>query len=96
MALCKLHDLQYLLVLTCGEQDQKIIKECALESADYERKLWSDREKESKEKVRAGGCQITELSSDEKVKFQEAVKPMYKKYCGDYMDIVDAIINTEK
>ena len=79
-----------------GEQDQKIIKECALESADYERKLWSDREKESKEKVRAGGCQITELSSDEKVKFQEAVKPMYKKYCGDYMDIVDAIINTEK
>ncbi|WP_124064890.1 TRAP transporter substrate-binding protein [Clostridium sp. E02] len=79
-----------------GGEDQKIIKECALESADYERKLWSEREKESKEKVRAGGCQITELSPEEKIKFQDAVKPMYNKYCGDYMDIVDAIINTGK
>ncbi len=76
--------------------DQKVIKECALESAEYERQLWADREKSSEEKVRAAGCEITELSPEEKQKFQDAVKPMYEKYCSDYMDTVDAIIATGK
>jgi tripartite ATP-independent transporter DctP family solute receptor len=76
--------------------DQEIIKECALESAEYERRLWSEREKKSEEKVRQAGCQIIELSPGEKQKFQDAVKPMYEKYCSDYMDIVDAIIDTGK
>lgn len=76
--------------------DQAVIKECALESAEYERQLWAEREKASEEKVRAAGSQITELSPEEKQKFQDAVKPMYEKYCGDYMDIVDAIIATGK
>lgn len=77
-----------------SEEDQNIIKECALESAEYERKLWSEREKESEKKVRQAGCQIIELPPGEKQKFQDAVKPMYEKYCSDYMDIVDAIIET--
>lgn len=79
-----------------SEEDQNIIKECALESAEYERKLWSEREKESEKKVRLAGCQIIELSPGEKQKFQNAVKPMYEKYCSEYMDIVDAIIETGK
>ena len=77
-------------------KDQEIIKECALESAEYERKLWSEREKDSEEKVRQAGCEITELSPEEKQKFQDAVKPMYEKYCSDYMDVIDAIIETGK
>lgn len=76
--------------------DQKIIRDCALESADYERKLWAEREKASEEKVREAGCEIVTLSPEEKQKFQDAVKPMYEKYCSDYMDIVDAIIATGK
>lgn len=77
-------------------EDQAVIKECALESAKYERELWAEREKTSEEKVRAAGCEITELSPEEKQKFQDAVKPMYEKFCSDYMDIVDAIIATGK
>lgn len=77
-------------------EDQEIIKECAMESAEYERKLWLEREKASEEKVRLAGCEITELSPEEKQKFQDAVKPMYEKYCSDYMDIIDAIIATGK
>ncbi len=77
-------------------EDQAIIKECALESAKYEKQLWAEREKTSEEKVRTAGSEITELSPEEKERFQEAVKPMYERYCGDYMEIVEAIIATGK
>lgn len=79
-----------------SEEDQKIIKECALESAEYEKQLWAEREKASEDKVREGGAEITELSEEEAAKFQAAVKPMYEKFCGDYMDIIDAIIAAGK
>jgi len=76
-------------------EDQKIIKEAAVESAKFERQAWAEREKTSEKKVRDAGCQITELSAEEKAKFQEAVKPLYEKYAKDYMDIVNKIIETK-
>lgn len=33
----------------------------------------------------------TEMSEAEKKRFQEAVLPVYERFCGDYMDIIDAI-----
>ena len=67
-----------------------------MESAKYEKQLWAEREKTSEEKVHAAGSEITELSPEEKERFQEAVKPMYERYCGDYMEIVEAIIANGK
>lgn len=75
-----------------SEEDRVIIRQCALESAKYERKLWEDREKISKEKVRSQGTEVIELSPAEKAKFQEAVFPLYEKFCGEYMDVIEAII----
>lgn len=75
---------------------QNIIRECAQESAKYERQLWQDREKISEQKVREAGCVITELSAGEKERFQEAVLPMYELYCADYMDIIDQIVAAGK
>ncbi len=77
-------------------EDQAIIKECAMESARYERELWREREKASEAKVRAAGCQVIELPSEEKARFQEAVTPVYEKFCSDYMDIIDAIVAAGK
>lgn len=71
---------------------QKIIQECARESAEYERELWVKRERSSEEKVRKEGCTLTELLPEEKERFRKAVLPMYEKYCAEYMDIIDAII----
>lgn len=88
-------ELQLVSQLTWNQmslEDREIIKECALESALYERQLWAEREKISEEKVRQAGCEIVELSAEEKARFQEAVSPMYEKFCGNYMDIVEAII----
>lgn len=75
---------------------RSILKECALESAQYERQLWAEREKTSENLVRKAGCVVTELSPAEKVRFQEAVAPLYEKYCSGYMDIIVAIMEAGK
>ena len=74
------------------EEYQGIIRDCARESALYERELWADREKTSEERVRRAGCVMTELSAEEKARFQEAVAPMYEKYCSEYVDIINDIM----
>lgn len=73
------------------KEDQDIIRECARESSLYERELWEEREQSSEKKVRDAGCQVVELSPEEKARFQEAVTSMYGEYCAEYMDMIDAI-----
>lgn len=75
---------------------QKIIRECARESSLYERELWIAREKTSEERVRKAGCTLTELLPEEKKRFQEAVIPVYEKYCTDYLDVIEAIVAAGK
>lgn len=74
------------------EEDQEIIRACARESAVYERKLWAERSQASEEKIRRSGCVVTELSADEKRRFQEAMMPVYQKFCEEDMDVIDAIV----
>lgn len=76
-------------VLSAG--DQKIIMQCAAESADYERMLWSSREEEARQRVLSQGCSEITLPGEEKKKFHEAMEPLYIKYCENYMDLVDRI-----
>ena len=76
-------------------EDQTVIRKCALLSAEYEKQLWLEREKASREKVEKAGVVVTELSAEEKRRFQEAVTPVYERYCGGYMEIVQAIIGSE-
>lgn len=74
------------------EEYRTIIRDCAGESARYERRLWKERERVSEERVREEGCIITELSTEEKLRFQERVMPLYEEYCSDYVDIIDRIV----
>ncbi len=74
-----------------SEEDQKIIKECALESAKIERELWAAKEKASEEKVKAGGAVITELEPGEKEKFQAAMAPLYAQFSAGYEDLLSSI-----
>jgi len=71
--------------------DQKIIKECALESAKLERELWAKKEGVSEAKVKAAGSVITELEPGEKEKFQAAMAPLYTEFGKGYEDIIKAI-----
>ncbi|MDE5933681.1 MAG: TRAP transporter substrate-binding protein [Lachnospiraceae bacterium] len=79
-----------------SEEDRNIILECARESALYERKLWQDRENDSKQTAILRGAEVIELSAEEKARFQAAVQGVYEKYCGDHMDIIDQIIEAGK
>lgn len=78
------------------EEYHEIIRQCARESAAYERRLWAERIQESEERVRNAGCQVVELSAEEKGRFREAMLPIYGEYCSDYMDIIEEILEAGK
>ncbi|HBT79268.1 MAG: TRAP transporter substrate-binding protein [Selenomonas sp.] len=71
--------------------DQKILRECAAESAKYERQLWAEQEKASEQKVRDGGAVITKLSAEAREEFVKAMQPLYEKYGADYKELIDQI-----
>ena len=75
------------------KQYQTVIVECAAKSAEYERLPWKRRTQSSKEYVIKNGCQVIELSAEEKQKFRSASLPVYEKYCSDYMDLIEEIRN---
>ncbi len=74
-----------------SEEDQQIILDCARESALYERRLWTEREKTSREQALASGVQEITLSEEEQKKFHDCMQPLYEEYCGNYMDLVKRI-----
>ncbi len=76
-------------------EEQKIVKEAAVESAMLQRKLWKEREKASEEKVLAGGVEFNEIP--DKSGFQAAMKPVYEKFLKDNPNLktlVETIQNT--
>lgn len=73
------------------EEYRQIIARCARESALYERELWGDYETEARNYVVARGCQTIFLTEDALAEFREKVQPLYEQYCGDYLDLIDAI-----
>jgi tripartite ATP-independent transporter DctP family solute receptor len=72
-------------------EDQKIIRECAVEAGKVERELWAAREKTSEKKVRDGGSTITTLTPEQHQAFVNAVKPLYEKYGADVKDLIKQI-----
>lgn len=75
-----------------SESDREIIIQCARKSAVYERELWQKQEEESKNIALSHGVKVIELSKEEKQRFRQAVMSVYEKYCKDYMDVLNEII----
>lgn len=74
-----------------SEEDRALIRECAQLSAEYERALWNSREAAARERdLQEGSVEIV-LPENEKQRFREAVEPLYRKYCEDYLDVVEKI-----
>ena len=72
-------------------EDQATIQRCADAAGLYERELWIAREASAREKcLREGTVEIV-LPEREKKRFRDAVSPLYKKYCGDYAELIDKI-----
>ncbi len=67
------------------------IRQCALESARYERELWQKREQESEETAVALGCVVTELEPEELERFRQAVAPIYESYDAETRELIRRI-----
>ena len=77
-------------------KDRELILECAKESAIYQRKLWTKQEEEAEKLAIAGGTQVIWISSTEMKKFQQAVAPLYEKYCKEHLEILEQIIQSRE
>lgn len=74
-----------------GDDYMKIIASCAADAGKYERYLWKEYDARSRQKALDKGVHVITLSDEQKKKFREVVSPLYEKYCGDFMDLVDKI-----
>lgn len=78
------------------EEYRQIILECAKESALYQRNLWVRNDIFARATVIDSGCEIIFLEPEQKKAFQEAVEPLYEKYCGEYADLIEEIQRQNK
>ena len=63
-----------------SKADQDIVRQAAVESPQLERKLWAERETQSRQKVEAGGAVIAD--NIDKAPWKAAM-PVYDKYAAN-------------
>lgn len=76
-----------------SEEDLKILDDTALESWEYQKKLWAESEKAAREEAEKRGAVITELTDEELEEFRKACEPIWysQEYIG-YVDLIDRIV----
>ena len=62
------------------EQQQKWLKEAAMESSEYQKKLWHEAELKALKEIKEAGVTVLEADKD---KFREKVQPMYEEFSKD-------------
>ena len=76
------------------EEYRTILRQCAKESAQYERELWTQEEAEARENALAAGSREITLSAEELEDFRALVQPLYPHYCGEYLELVEKVQST--
>jgi len=61
-------------------QEKKWLKQAAMESLEYEKKIWREAELHALEEVKKAGVKVTKAKKDE---FRKLVKPMYDEFSLD-------------
>lgn len=72
-----------------SEEDQKIIKQAALDSVETQRAEWDKYEERSEKKLKDAGVTFTEVKDLKP--WTNAVKPMVDEYTKEYKEVMDAI-----
>jgi TRAP-type C4-dicarboxylate transport system substrate-binding protein len=63
-----------------SKEDQAAIRKAAKDSVPYMRKLWDEREVQSRKTVEAAGTQVITIAN--KQEFIDAMKPVYAKFAN--------------
>lgn len=72
-----------------------IVRECARESALYERLLWEEQISVFQEEVLAKGCEITRLSEAERERFRTALRPLFDSLSEEEKAVAEKIMAQE-
>jgi tripartite ATP-independent transporter DctP family solute receptor len=64
-----------------NEADRAMLRDAARESARFQRELWAERERTSRERVLAGGAQVIEIT--DRTPWQRMMEPVYAKYASN-------------
>lgn len=81
-------------IVELDEDYLTIVRQCARESALYERELWQQQERESEALMRVSGCTITDLTPEQVEQFRQAVAPMYEEYPPEEQKLIQRIRNS--
>lgn len=60
--------------------DREIVRAAAREASAFQRRLWAEREKQSRERVIAAGVTVTDIQ--DRTPFSRLMEPIYAKYAG--------------
>ncbi len=63
-----------------NEQERGILRDAAREAATFQRQLWAERERVSRQRVEAAGVQVIEIT--DRAPWAELMTPVYQKYTG--------------
>jgi tripartite ATP-independent transporter DctP family solute receptor len=76
---------------TLSPEDQELIRKLAKEAQLEQRELWMAKEQESIADMKAHNVTITEITPEEKKRFQDAMKPVWEKYGAKHAAMLDRI-----
>lgn len=71
------------------EEYRQILQARARASAQHERQRWAQEETAARKAAIAGGCFELPLPEEEMQNFRQLVQPLYRKYCADYLPLVE-------
>lgn len=75
------------------EEDLQIIDETALESWEYQQKLWEEAEAGAREQLQKEGATVITLSQPQTEAFRKACEPVWSACDGGaYIDLIDRIV----
>jgi TRAP-type transport system periplasmic protein len=75
-----------------SEEEQKILKDAAVEAGKYQRQLSREEDKKAVEELKAAGMKVNEVSDEEKAKMKEIIAPVTEKFAEKFgKDLVDEL-----
>lgn len=79
-----------------NDTEKALFREAAQRASDFNQRQVEADEQAIKEKLKAAGVTILELSDTDRQELAELMKPLYEKYAGDYMDYIEEIQATNQ
>lgn len=74
-----------------SEEDQEIIRECALEVSKLQRQWMQEYDEKAIKEAEAAGCEITYLTEDQVKQFQDMAEPINEEVSAAYINIINRI-----